>query len=64
MGNQSIIKEARVHNGEQITSSINNSGKTVPLQAKKKKIKLDYFLIPSTKKKKNELKTKMQGLKS
>ena len=42
----SLIKEARIYNGEKTTSSISGAGKTGPTC---KRMKLEYFLRPYTK---------------
>ena len=47
MGTLSFTKEAKIHNGEKIASSINNAGKTG--QRHVKKMKLEHFLTPYTK---------------
>ena len=43
----SLIKEARIYNGEKTVSSINSAGKTGQLHVKK--MKLEYYLTPYTK---------------
>ena len=47
MGTISLTKEAKIHNGEKIVSSINNAGKIG--QSHVKKMKLEHFLTPYTK---------------
>ena len=47
MDNLVLTKEAKIHNGEKIVSSINNAGKIG--QSHVKKMKLEHLLTPYTK---------------
>ena len=49
MVNQSMTKEARLHNVGKTVSSTNGAGKTGQPRVKKKKKKLDHSLTPYTK---------------
>ena len=49
MGTLFLTKEAKIYNGAKTASSISGAGKTGQQRAKKKKMKLDHYLMPCTK---------------